>query len=154
MLPSCSGRKRWNILGALDAVSLKVHSISNSTYINAQSVCEMLLKLRSFYGEKPITIFLDNARYQHCDMVFACAQALKIELEFLPSYSPNLNLIERFWKFVKKKSLNARYQETFASFCKALNGCVASSDTVYYDELKSLLTHNFQSFKKVEFLLA
>lgn len=75
LIPSCSGRKRWNILGALDAVSLKVHSISNSTYINAQSVCEMLLKLRSFYGEKPITIFLDNARYQHCDMVFACAQS-------------------------------------------------------------------------------
>jgi len=140
-------------LGALDAVSLKVHTVCNNTYINAQSVCEMFLKLRTFYGEKPITVFLDNARYQRCNVVWHCAQELQIELEFLPTYSPNLNLIERFWKFVKKKSLNARHHENFASFCKVINECIASSDTVYHKELKSLLSHKFQSFKKVVFLL-
>jgi transposase len=151
LIASSSGRKRWNVLGALDAVSLKVHTVCNSTYINAQSVCEMLSNLRSFYGEKPITVFLDNARYQRCDAVSDCAKALQIELEFLPSYSPNLNLIERFWKFVKKKSLNDRYHGDFTSFCEAINGCIASSDTVYKNELKSLLTHKFQSFKKLFF---
>jgi len=53
------------VLGALDAISLKVHTVCNSTYINAQSVCEMLLKLRAFYGEKPITVFLDNGGYHY-----------------------------------------------------------------------------------------
>jgi len=153
LIPSSSGRSRWNVLGALDAVSLKVHTVCNNTYINAQSVCEMLLKLRAFYGEKSITVFLDNARYQRCKAVWHCAQELKIDLEFLPPYSPNLNLIERFWKFVKKKCPNARHHENFASFCKVINECIASSDTVYHNEMKSLLSHKFQSFKKVTFLL-
>ena len=49
-----------------------------------------------------LTIVLDNARYQRCALVQSLAQSLGIELLFLPAYSPNLNLIERFWKFVKK----------------------------------------------------
>ena len=52
-----------------------------------------------------ITLILDNARYQKCNIVWALAESLKIELLYLPSYSPNLNLIERLWKFVKKQLL-------------------------------------------------
>ena len=50
----------------------------------------------------PVTVILDNARYQRCAQVVTLAASLQIELCFLPSYSPNLNLIERLWKFVKK----------------------------------------------------
>jgi hypothetical protein len=51
----------------------------------------------------PITLVLDNARYQKCQLVWAVAETLQIELLYLPAYSPNLNLIERLWKFVKKQ---------------------------------------------------
>jgi transposase len=61
----------------------------------------------------PITLFLDNARYQKCALVIATAARLQIELCFLPPYSPNLNLIERLWRFVKKKCLYSTYYPSF-----------------------------------------
>jgi len=98
-----SGRQRFNVLGALDAVTEEVVTIVNSNYINSLSVCALLEKLATLRS-LPITVVLDNARYQRCALVQACTDALKIELLFLPAYSPNLNLIERLWKFVKNSA--------------------------------------------------
>jgi len=151
-LPSASGRRRWNVLGALDAVSLKMHTFCNDSYITSQSVCELFRQLREFYGTMPITIFLDNARYQRCELVRQCAMGLKIELEFLPTYSPNLNLIERFWKFVKKKSLYSRFYGDFADFKQAINSCIDQAEVKYAEELRSLLSWNFQLFRNVNIL--
>ena len=80
--------------------------MTNTSYITSIQVCEMLVKLarRSRPGV-PTTIVLDNARYQRCKLVIAKAEEVGIELLFLPPYPPNLNLIERLWKFVKKEVL-------------------------------------------------
>jgi Transposase and inactivated derivatives len=67
-------------------------------YINAESVCQLLTKLAERGLGIPITLILDNARYQRCHLVQQYAAALGIELLYLPPYSPNLNLIERLWK--------------------------------------------------------
>jgi transposase len=64
----------------------------------------------------PITLFLDNARYQKGKIVEELALSLSIDLLYLPSYSPNLNLIERLWKLVKKKCLYGKYYENFSDF--------------------------------------
>ena len=61
----------------------------------------MLIMLEEYYRGRTIALVLDNARYQKCKAVMNLAEQLKIELIFIPAYSPNLNLIERFWKFVK-----------------------------------------------------
>ena len=97
-----SGRQRFNVLGALDAVTHEMITVTNDTYITAQSVCALSEKIAAQYVGKPITIFLDNARYQRCALVIEKAQSLNIEVCFLPAYSPNLNLIERVWKFIKR----------------------------------------------------
>jgi transposase len=68
----------------------------------------LLGKLAALNLALPITVVMDNARYQRCQLVQTLARQLNIELLFLPSYSPNLNLIERLWKFVKKTALNSR----------------------------------------------
>ncbi|MEY3303726.1 MAG: hypothetical protein RLZZ139_2099, partial [Cyanobacteriota bacterium] len=68
------------------------------TYINAQSVCDLLYKLAALGLTIPITLVLDNARYQKCALVVELAQSLNIELLYLTTYSPNLNLIERLMK--------------------------------------------------------
>jgi len=68
-------------------------------------VCELLRQLAARHLGLPITLVLDNARYQKCQLVEALAASLQIELLYLPAYSPNLNLIERLWKFVKKTCL-------------------------------------------------
>ncbi|HIE02718.1 MAG TPA: hypothetical protein EYP59_20950 [Thiotrichaceae bacterium] len=63
----------------------------------------MLWKLHRLNPNIPITLILDNARYQKCRLVFELANALNIDLLYLPSYSPNLNLIERLWKFALER---------------------------------------------------
>lgn len=99
----------------------------------------------------PIHLILDNAKYQHCKYVKEIATQLKINLEFLPTYSPNLNLIERVWKFMKKKVLYGKYYEVFQNFKEGITACVdnINNSKQYKNELNSLLTFNFQFFKLI-----
>ena len=113
-VPSSSGRKRYNVLGALNAITHELITVCNDNYINALSICELLQKIRDSVGvSEMITLVLDNAAYQRCTLVTELAKDLKIELLFLPSYSPNLNLIERLWRWVRKDCLNGEYFEHF-----------------------------------------
>lgn len=107
------------------------------------------MKLRLRYPDDPLTVVLDNARYQRCRLVMDAAAALDIELLFLPPYSPNLNLIERLWKFVKKECLATRYYDSFAAFKAAIQTCLADTQNRHKETLASLLTLNFQSFDNV-----
>jgi transposase len=143
-----SGRQRFNVLGAVNAITKEVVTVTNNVYINSGSVCELLRKIKALELPTPITLVLDNAKYQKCALVKDLASALDIELLFLPTYSPNLNLIERLWKFVKKQCLYAKYYENFDAFTKAIEECLEQTRTTYYGELKSLLTLKFQTFKK------
>lgn len=147
-----AGRQRFNVLAALDAITHQLVTVSNDTYINALSVCQLLQKLRHLTPELPIVLILDNARYQKCDLVWSMAAALKIDLLYLPAYSPNLNLIERLWKFVKKKSLYSIYYADFNAFTKAITACLDHTHDTYKVELDSLLTLNFQTFENVTLL--
>jgi transposase len=97
----------------------------------------------------PITIVLDNARYQRCALGQGLAQRLGMELLFLPAYSPNLNLIERFGKFGKKTGLYAKYYADHHAFQQAIIACIAQAADKHKEELESLLTWKFQSFKAV-----
>ena len=76
-------------------------------------------------------IILDNARYQHCALVIEKARELKIRLVFLPPYSPNLNLIERLWKFVKRKVLYNRYYPKYEQFYIAIANYLEQIGTTY-----------------------
>ena len=149
-IPSPSGRKRFNVLGAVNAVTKEILTFTNETYINAESVCELLVQISRRYGQVPITIVMDNARYQKCKLVWAYAKVLNIELLYLPSYSPHLNLIERLWRFVRKECLYAKYYEKFADFKQAIETCIETADTENKDQLETLLSWNFQSFEKVQ----
>ncbi|MDX2304953.1 MAG: IS630 family transposase [Microscillaceae bacterium] len=94
--------KRLNILGAVHAITKKITCALNDSTINAQTLITFLQQLRREYADKTIYIVLDNARYQHCNLVKDFAKTLDIHLVFLPPYSPNLNIIERLWKWLKK----------------------------------------------------
>ena len=143
-----SGRQRFNVLGALNAVTHQLVTVTNDSYINAQSVCDLLRKIAAAHQEIPITLILDNARYQKCKIVWALAESLKIELLYLPSYSPNLNLIERLWKFVKKQVLYSKYYADFTCFSGAITDCLAQTHTQHKAALDSLLTLRFQTLQE------
>lgn len=148
--PSANGRKRYNVLGAIDAVSKQIITYTNTGYINAHSVIELLSRIKaSVVDDRKITLVLDNARYQRCYLVQNKAKEMGIELLFLPSYSPQLNLIERFWKFTKKHCLYAKYYECFEDFKQAIQLFIDSANQKYKEQLDSLLSWNFQTFENV-----
>jgi len=117
---AASGRQRFNVLGAWNAFTRELITVTNTTVVNSETMCELLRKIAAVGLGGPVTLVLDNARYQRNAVVQDLAAQLGITLLFLPSYSPNLNLIERLWKFTKRRALYGRYHPTFAGFRAAI----------------------------------
>ena len=124
-------------------------TITNETYINSESVGQLLEKIAALGLKTPITLIMDNARYQRCKYVLDIATRLDIEILFLPPYSPNLNLIERLWKFVKKECLYSTYYENFQLFKQAITTCLSETSGLHKSTLSTLLTLSFQSFQNL-----
>lgn len=140
------GRNRINVLGAVNAITKEVSTYSNNTYICANCLITFLKQLKEKYSDKPIAIVLDNARYQHCFTVKTFVNSLGIHLLFLPPYSPNLNIIERLWKFTKKNIFYAHYYDSPAMFHNAITSFFENINKTNKNELEKLLTLNFQFF--------
>ena len=141
---SAYGRKRVNCLGFLDAVSHKVEMVMNDSYLNAESVCEGLKKLRRNAPDELLYVILDNAAYQRCKKVKDCAAGLNINMIYLPPYSPNLNLIERLWKFLRSRILANKYYDSFKCFFEKVHDFLSRAYIDYSTSLNSLLALNFQ----------
>jgi len=145
-IPAASGRTRINVLGAYDPIKNELIKIINRAYINSETVMELLEMIRAVYFGRVVTVVLDNAKYQRCKAVIEKAAQLGIELLFLPTYSPNLNLIERLWRFVKKECLYSKYYKTANEFEEAIVGCLNKINSTKKNKLKSLMTLKFQLF--------
>nr|VFK05169.1 MAG: DDE superfamily endonuclease [Candidatus Kentron sp. H]VFK09048.1 MAG: DDE superfamily endonuclease [Candidatus Kentron sp. H] len=91
-----------------------------------------------------LLLSLTKARYQKCMMVQWYAELLGIELLYLPAYSPQFNLIERFRRFVKKEVLYSQYYQDFSEFKSAINRCIEQPDYQQREKFSSLLSWNFQ----------
>jgi len=144
-LKTNSGRDRLNILGAYSPDDRDLISLEGRESCDAERVVELLRKIRAANPGKRLLLVLDNASYHHAALVTRAAKLLRIELLYLPAYSPNLNLIERFWKFLKRKVARNRYHATFAEFRTAVQN-VLNNIATYTDELASLMTERFQLF--------
>ena len=151
---AASGRQRFNVLGAWDAVTRAFVSVTNTTVVNTDTMCELLRKIAAAGLAGPVTVVLDNARYQRNKVVQALAAELSITLLYLPSYSPNLNLIERLWRFLKRKSVYGKYHPNFAAFKAAIEDTLSQLGTTHADALASLMTLKFQEFDEVSLLAA
>ena len=95
-------------------------AVTNTTVVNTDTLCQLLRAIAAEGLIGPVTLVLDNARYQRNKVVQGLAAELSLRLLFLPSYSPNLNLIERLWGFAKRRSVYGRYHPDFASFRAAI----------------------------------
>lgn len=149
---AASGRQRFNVLGAWNAVTRQLIAVTNLTVVNTETLCELLRKIAGQGLSGPITLVMDNARYQRNKVVQALAVELGLTLLYLPSYSPNLNLIERLWKFIKRRSLYGQYHANFAAFRQAIQDTLDSLATQHRDQLTTLMTFNFQSFANTSLL--
>jgi len=142
-IPSNTGRQRLNINGAIDIEGLQPVVRFDET-INATSTIALFRQLEAVNPQaEQIYVIADNARYYRSKEVSNFLKESKINLIFLPPYSPNLNLIEPFWKFFKKQVLYNQYYETFSEFKTACQEFF-ENPTQYASQLRSLLTENFQ----------
>lgn len=146
-VPSNTGRQRININGAMNAHQPEEVHIVESERVNAQSTQELLQKLLDANADKEIIYVLaDNARYYvNADLQAWLSKNPKLQLLHIPPYSPNLNLIERLWKFLRKKVINLHYYRKFGDFRDAILLFFLNLEQ-YKEELASLITPNFQRF--------
>ena len=121
MLKSNTWRKRITILWAINVVNnKKLTSIITEDNCDKEMAKALLEEIRKDYSDwKEIVIIKDNASYHHAVEVQELAKKLNIRIVFLPPYCPNLNLIERVWKFMKSKFKNI-YFPTFNCFHDAI----------------------------------
>ena len=150
------GRKRLNILGAYCPDD---HEYLDRRYtdqnLNAQSLMELFTLMMARHPDtKLFRIYLDNARYQHAVVLKEWIAQVKQErgvvfdLKYLPAYSPNLNLIERLWKFLRKKALQ-KWHESFEAMQEAIADVLDHLER-YHDELDSLMTERFRLSPRIE----
>lgn len=138
-----SGRQRVNINGAIEIGSLDVVARSCET-VDRYSMCDLLRAIRAKNpDEKRIYLVLDNAPYNRSRVVRDLAARLEIRLLYLPPYSPNLNPIERLWKFVKQKVMANSYFPDLQSFRSEIM-LFMRGIRKYRKELSTLITDNFQ----------
>lgn len=142
-LPTVSGRDRVNINGAVNAHKPEEVQIVESDKINAQSTKELYQKLIDSNPDKDIIyVIADNAKYYRNKELKEWILNTKIKQVFLPPYSPNLNIIERLWKFMRKKAIDPVFYRTKEVFRA---GILSFFENIaqYKQELESLLTLNF-----------
>ena len=153
--PSGHGRYRINVYGVYDLAINGIYTMYNEGYIDAEFMVQYFEWLRrKVYTnlERPIHLILDNARYQHCQLVIQKADKLNIVLEFLPSYSPNLNLIERLWKYLKKQ-LGQQYHQSKTSFRNTIVDLLQSLGLEeHQSKIRTLMNPKFQQFQKSQIL--
>ena len=143
-----SGRKRYNVLGAMDYLTKKVLTVTNDTYITATEICDMLRLISDNYSGREVHIILDNARYQKCRAVQELALELNIRLTYIPPYSPNLNLIERMWKFIKGE-LRSNYFDNFELFKEKIDSIIDSTTSTNHKRISSLIGEEVQLFDEL-----
>jgi transposase len=140
-----AGRKRYSVLGGYSPISQRQVSIRLEGTVTAETVCRFIDALEAAFLEaERITVYVDNARYFHARLVKAYLIGKRVRFVYLPPYSPNLNLIERLWKFCKKEVLSTFYP-TFAQFTKVLDDFFDNLQR-YRRELDTLMTENFELF--------
>lgn len=136
------GRDRVNINGAIDVETLEPVTGFYDT-INAQATIDLCKKIEAKHPKaNVIYMIVDNARYYRSKLLKQYESRSKIKFIYLPPYSPNLNLIERYWRFFKQKVVNNIYYETFEQFVQACKSFFRKRK-LYLGELQSLLTENF-----------
>jgi transposase len=144
LIPSNSGRQRYNVLGAYAPRQHECVVLLTADNITQATLVQFLALLRTHHPDQgKLYLLLDNARYNYTQAVAAAARLHHITLDYLPPYSPNLNPIERLWKFVRKHFFKDKYRSTFADFCAQLQKFFANLDP-YRQQLASLITDHFE----------
>jgi transposase len=145
---SRTGRERINLMGAYEPKSAETVVADYEENLNRETTTDFLKILRKKNGEKRLHIICDNVPYQHAGAVKLAAEELNMDLVYLPGYSPNLNLIERYWGFLKKKILVNRYFSSFEEFREAVIRFSRSKSKKLRDAVRRYIPEKFHLLKE------
>lgn len=141
-IPANSGRSRINLSGVIDVIDHKV-LVQEDKKLNAEATISFFRKIEEAYPEKTrVHVFCDNARYYRNKTVNEYLKTSKVRLHFLPPYSPNLNPIERLWKWMKERVIYNTYYSEFEDFKSAIFGFFAALSML---AAESVLGQDFRS---------
>lgn len=103
IIPTYGKHRGVKLIGTLDYESGEIFCIEEEQY-DAKVFLAFLVKVVEKYAGEKIVMILDNARIHHAKLIqpFLDAHKDTLQLVFLPPYSPNLNLIEGLWGWLKK----------------------------------------------------
>ena len=140
-----SGRKRLNILGGYNPADHSLIHLTGEENCNAERVVEFFeLMVRQQHTAPYMVIFTDNAKYFKASLVTEWLdEHPQVHLESLPAYAPNLNLIERFWKFAKAQLVTNTYYEHYKTFRAHVFRFLNHVD-VHVEELRTSMVEKFQ----------
>jgi transposase len=149
-IPTNTGRSRINLSGILDIITKKV-LVREDITLNTKATIEFLQMIERAYPDlEKVHVFCDNARYYKNKDVASYLANSKIEMHFLPPYSPNLNPIERLWKLLNELILYNKYYEKFSDFRNAVLGFLNSlvePSALILEVLVKRLTDNFRAIR-------
>lgn len=148
-IKSNTGRKKLNVNGAYNPVTKEVITLEYEENTTSKHNIELVKKIINSNPDKQkITLILDNASMNKSkefkDFIYNCD--IEISLFFLPPYSPNLNLIERLWRYSKKKLLSNKYYKTFCRFKNVLEDFFENRINLLKNELETLMSNKFQIY--------
>lgn len=142
-LKTNAGRKRLNLSGAVDPLTLEV-VVRQEESITSEAVIKLLEQLEAKHsGPGTIYFICDNARYYKSKELAEWLENSRFKMVYLPPYSPNLNIIERLWKYFRKEVMANRYYATFADFRRATSEFFRLIRH-RKPELETLLADNFE----------
>ncbi|WP_045968390.1 IS630 family transposase [Xenorhabdus doucetiae] len=148
VVETTGSRTRLNLLGALNLQRIEDTVIREYPSINAENIAYFFGAIRETYPlSQKIHIILDGAGYHRAELVKEVAYVLNIELHYLPPYSPNLNPIERLWKYMNEQVRNNVYFPDAKTFRETLRHFFHVTLPEKAKELTTRLTDNFQILK-------
>jgi transposase len=123
LVPSAGQNRRVPVFGALDAVTSEVTALLTPKKCGADFLDFLDFLLGRHYAEQErVYLFLDNCSIHHTKTVreFLDAQRPRVRVIWNAAYTPNLNLIERFWGHLKRSAIHNYYFQTVENLEEAI----------------------------------
>jgi transposase len=148
LIATTASRTRVNLLGSINLETMEVTIASHET-INSKAMEKHFAALRKKYPKAPrIHQILDRGSYNISAETKEAAKKYRIVLHHLPTYSPNLNPIERLWKVMNESVRNNRVFKNASEFRKAIDDFFAKWPQIAHS-MVDRINDNFQTINKV-----
>ncbi len=135
-------QERLHVVGAIELEKMTLIS-QELPYIDSENIVKFIKHLKEQSQYSKIYLICDNAAYHKSDEIKKLTRRGRVQIVYLPPYSPNLNPIERLWKVLRERVTYNQIYETFEDFSKAIRGFFTETIPKIQDTLRSRINDNF-----------